>query len=167
MEKKQENKNKKLIIIGLLVTLLVLIIITGIAFARYVTNKNATATADVAKAICTMVVEPSEESIETVNPYCIVKVRNYDNDGNIAETDMNYKIEVEPKEDFELPVYYWEKDGTIVAHSTDLTGTIPLSDEFGKSVEEEDAFKIVFVNPGTENITRRVEFKLTATQKQP
>lgn len=74
-------------------------------------------------------------------------------------TDVDYTIEVLPKGDFEMPEYYWQdSNGTIIARSTGISGS------FNNGIKGQDEYKIIFINPGEEDITKLVEFNLIATQ---
>ena len=109
--------------------------------------------------ICNIEVTPSEKDKSIINPYCIVKVKNYDSNNSVTETDVKYTIEVTPKGDFVMPEYYWQdSNGTIVSRSTGVSGN------FKNQVKGEDEYKIVFLNSGVEDIMRVVEFNLIATQ---
>lgn len=154
---KMKKKNKLVKIIYV-----VLIFITFFAYLRYARYKetyNGAASAKIAKMICEMDVVPSENNKSLINPYCNVTVRNYDEDNNVAETDINYKIQVIPKDDLEDLEYYWkDSEGTKVAESTELTGS------FVNGVKDEAEYTIVFLNSGDKDINRSVEFKLIAVQ---
>lgn len=163
---KNSNKKVKAIVITAVVLLIILVIISIRAYARYIERQNSVSEVSIAEPICTLHVEPSEASKKIVNPYCVVTVRNYDNSNKVTETDMNYRIEVTANQDIELPPYYWEdENGTVVAYSTDLTGTIPLKGNVGHAEKEEHKYKIVFKNPGDKDIIYKVDFNLVATQK--
>lgn len=152
---KKKNKLVKIIYI-------VLIFITFFAYLRYARYKetiNGEASAKIAKMICEMDVVPSENNKSLINPCCKVTVRNHDEDNNVAETDINYKIKVIPKDDLEDLEYYWkDSEGTIIAESTELTGS------FVNGVKDEEEYTIVFLNSGDKDISRSVEFKLIAVQ---
>ena len=153
------NESKKRKIIILLIIILILFILGTIILGKYMTSKETGATMQVAKMICEMEVEESEDDRTIINPYCIVKVKNYDNKDKVTETDINFKVEVKPKDDFVLPEYYWEdSEKTIVAQSTDVSG------DFKNGVKEEKEYKIVFLNSGEEDIIEKVEFNLVAVQ---
>ena len=77
----------------------------------------------------------------------------------LLEADVNFKIEVAPKDNFEMPEYYWQNsEGVIVAQSTVLTGS------FKNGLKDLKEYKIVFLNSGEEDITRLVDFNLVAIQ---
>lgn len=109
--------------------------------------------------ICNMEVVPSEENKSIINPYCTVTVNNYNTSDKVTETDVNYTIEVMPKEDFEMPEYYWQdSSGKIVARSTEVSGS------FKNQEKSQHEYKIVFINSGEKDITRLVEFNLIVIQ---
>lgn len=154
---KNESKKRKIIIS--LIILLMLFVLGTIILGRYMKAKEANASIQVAKMICEMDVEQSEDDRTIINPYCIVTVKNYDNKDKVTETDINFKIEVTPKDDFVLPEYYWEdSEETIVAQSTAVSG------DFKNGVKESKEYKIVFLNSGEEDIIEKVDFNLVAVQ---
>lgn len=162
IEKHNINKkgtvNKRLITV--LIILICIILIFSIGYARYITTINGEASQDIAEMICNMEVVPSEKNSTIINPYCIVTVKNYNSDDKVTETDVNYTIEVTPKEDFVMPEYYWEdSSGKIVARSTVLSGN------FKNQEKRQDEYKIVFINSGEKDVTGLVEFNLTAIQE--
>ena len=115
----KENKTKITIISIILAIIILVIAIFTIAYAKYITSVSGQATAEVAKMICEMNVTSSEANKQVINPYCIVTVKNYNENNEITETDVNFKIEVSPKDNFEMPEYYWQNsEGVIVAQST-------------------------------------------------
>ena len=153
----KELKKRKIII--LLIIILMVFILGTIILGRFMVSKKASTTMQVAKMICEMEVEQSKDDRTNINPYCIVKVMNYDDKDKVSETDMNFKIEVTPKDDFILPEYYWEdSEKTIVAQSTAVSGN------FKNGVKELKEYKIVFLNSGEEDIVEKVDFNLVAVQ---
>lgn len=152
--------NKKVIIVSTLILIMILIIILfSVGYSKYSTTSSGSSSSEVAHMICNMNVVPSEENRTIINPYCIVTVRNYESDDKVTETDVNYTISVTPKEDFVMPEYYWQdSSGRIVARSEEVAG------KFKNGEKGQDEYKIVFMNSGEEDITRLVEFNLTAIQ---
>lgn len=179
-QKQNKGKNKALIILLLTLIVICLAIILVGAYAKYVTGIQASADAKVADFICTMDVTPCESSKEIVNPYCTVTVKNYDNK-HIAETDIDFKVTVTSKDEGgELPEYKWYKldstedpDGEkeVGSISTFLQDTIPVSftdtGEQQQAQRQEQKYKIVFINPGDEDVTKNLQFELDAVQKKP
>ena len=162
MDKKNTTNSNKitLIIVVAIILIITVIFISRLGYARYTHNHNASATVKVATVACEMTVTSCESSDTIINPYCTIDVKNYEND-KIAETDLNFTIEVTPKGDFTLPEYYWkDSSGTILARSTALTGT------FTKGVKEDKEYTIVFLNSGETDITRKVDFNLVAVQAE-
>lgn len=155
-----ENKNNRTIKLAIIILILIIaIIISGFAYAKYVTSKEASATAQVAQLICEMEVQSSEADDTIINPYCTVTVKNYNAEDKITETDINFKIEVTPKGDFVLPEYYWkDSTGTILAQSTEVSGS------FQNGVKDLKEYTIVFLNSGEEDVVRNVDFNLVAIQ---
>ena len=151
---------KTIIKISTILTIIILVIVIfTIAYAKYTTSVSGQATTEVANMICEMNVTSSEASKQVINPYCIVTVKNYNDADEITETDVNFKIEVTPKEDFEMPEYYWQNsEGVIIAQSTAVTGS------FKNGLKDLKEYKIVFLNSGEEDITRLVDFNLVAIQ---
>jgi len=155
--KSKNNKTIKLAIIILI--LIIAVIISGFAYAKYVTSKQASATAQIAQMICEMEVQSSEADETIINPYCTVTVKNYNAEEKVTETDLNFKIEVTPKGDFTLPEYYWkDSTGTILAQSTEVSGSFQIGAKASKE------YTIVFLNSGEEDIVRNVDFNLVAIQ---
>lgn len=154
------NKSNKTIFTAIIILiLLIAIILSGFAYAKYVTSKEASATAQVAQLICEMEVQSSEADDTIINPYCTVTVKNYNSEEKITETDVNFKIEVTPKGDFVLPEYYWkDSTGTILAQSTEVSGS------FQNGVKDLKEYTIVFLNSGEEDVVRNVDFNLVAIQ---
>lgn len=158
-KEKKENKTKITIIGVILAIIILVIVIFTIAYAKYITSVSGQATGEIAKMICEMNVTSSEANKQVINPYCIVTVKNYNENNEITETDVNFKIEVAPKDNFEMPEYYWQNsEGVIVAQSTVLTGS------FKNGLKDLKEYKIVFLNSGEEDITRLVDFNLVAIQ---
>lgn len=154
-----KQENNKLLIIILLSILIILIIITSFAYAKYTTTKQASATAKIATMICELEVEASEADETIINPYCTVKVKNYNANDEVTQTDLSFKIEVTPIGDFVLPEYYWkDSSGTILAQSTEVTGSMT------RNAKETKEFTIVFLNSGEEDIVRNVDFNVVALQ---
>ena len=192
----KENKKKSIFMLLLTLIMIVLLSLTfGIAYAKYLTSVNGSATAQVADMICIMeiksssenasgqVISPSDKTI--INPYCIVTVKDYDgtsesNPGKITETDVNYVINVTPKKDnngqesFTMPAYNWyeiaspdAESGTKIATSTALSSSSTTKGNFKNKVAETRYYKIVFLNSGEQDITRYVDFELKAVQVKP
>lgn len=159
INKDSKKRNKKLFILIILLILIISIVLSGFAYAKYLTTKQASATAKVATMICEIEVQASEADETIINPYCIVKVKNYNDKDQITQTDLNFKIEVKPKGEYKLPEYYWkDSTGTILAQSTEITGSMSTD---GKQQKE---YRIVFLNSGEEDIVRNVEFNVVALQ---
>lgn len=183
-------KNKKNIftILFICIVITVIICLFQVAYAKYRTKVDGSANSEIAEMICNMEVEASAQGDKTIiNPFCNVTVKNYNKDSNevpnVTETDVRYTIKVSPKEDkedFVMPEYYWEEfndrqedaDGTIVVRvkeGTSAEDAAKLSGVFRKSEngeyeQEEHTYKIVFINPGVEDIDKIVEFDLIAEQ---
>ena len=150
---------KKHITLGIILILIAVIVVFGIAFAKYKTELSGKTTTEIADMICEMQVTSSEANSQVINPYCIVNVKNYNDNNEITETDVSFKIEVTPKEDFEMPRYYWQdSEGVTISDSTVLTGN------FKNGIKDEKQYKIVFLNSGEEDITRLVNFNFVAVQ---
>lgn len=163
------DRKKKITLLALLLILLIIIITAiGVAYSKYTTTANGTATAEVAKMICYMEVDSSEAEKTIINPYCTVTVKDFNvlqgNAQEVTETDVQYTITVTAKLDengqpFVLPAYYWKNSsGTIIAQSTALTGS------FTKGNAETHEYTIVFANNGEQDIKKYVEFNLQAVQ---
>lgn len=161
INKSRLRQDKKLITITVLILLIIfIVVIFNIGYSKYITTIDGSLSIDVAEMICNIAVVPSEENRTIINPYCTVTVKNYNADDKVTETDVNYTIEVIPKEDFIMPEYYWQdSSGRIIARSTEVSG------KFKKQEKNQDEYKIVFINSGEKDITRLVEFNLIAVQE--
>lgn len=154
----KKKKSKLVIVLALMLIILLIIMFIGFGYAKYTETYKGEANADIARMICEMQVVPSEENKSIINPYCKVTVKNF-NDTGITETDVDYTIQVSPKDDFVLSEYYWKgSDGTIISRNSELVG------KFKNGVKDEDEYTIVFLNSGEQDILRVVEFNLVAVQ---
>lgn len=181
------HKKKNIVLGVLMLTITVLmIVIVGVAYAKYVTKVNGSATAETANMICTMDVDSSSEldspDKTIINPYYIITLKDYSgsnqaNPDAVTQTDVSYTISVAPKKDaggddtFTLPAYCWyeidspsAENGTKIATSTPLTSSITSDGDFKKGVAETRYYKIVFLNSGEQDVTRYVDFELKAVQ---
>ena len=176
-DKEQKNKKTKkiIILILLLIMLIIIIIACGIAYSKYITRGEGTATVETATMICEMEVESSEETPTVINPYCTITVSNY-NEDQVTETNVGFTIDVSPKGDFVLPEFEWRNSsGQVIARSVDVvdqngnvtarTANFPRQ-TFAHSQAEDKVYTIVFKNTGEEEITRRIDFNLHAIQVQ-
>ena len=177
MSNNQKKLNNKFIIIAIILSLMIILAaIFTIAYSKFSETVSNNATAQVAKFICEMEVEKSEASETVINPYCVITVKNYSGN-DVAETDVNYTLEVVPTDNIALPEFYWKNaSGTIIARSQDVTdannNVIARTAQFPTytfeaGVQEESEFTIVFLNTGEEEILRYVDFNLIAVQGRP
>lgn len=174
MENKRQISSNAILIFGIIIASVIIIIsLLTVAYSRYVKKENSNATAQVAKMICEMEVKPSEGNDEIINPYCEITVKDYQ-ENQITQTDLQYRIKVEAKDNRILPEHYWkDEDGNIIARSVDVkdgngniterTIEFPIQ-YFKNNVKETKKFTIVFLNTGEEEIIRYVDFKLIAEQ---
>ncbi len=152
------KKDKSKLVIIIVLVLMLVIIIVGFGYSKYTETYKGEATAEVAKMICEMEVEPSEAKESIINPYCKVTIKDFNSNG-VTETDVDYRIEVLPKDNIELPKYYWQdSSGTIICRNSELVGN------FKSGVKEQKEYTIVFLNTGEKEILRIVEFNLVAVQ---
>lgn len=161
MKKNNINMIKKVIIfISVIAALIVMIMVTKIGYARYTETFTGKASGEVAKMICEMEVVTNENSEEIlINPYFKLKVKNYNLEGDITETDVDYKIEVLSNDGKDIPEYHWEtSDGIELYTNSECTGS------FSKEMKEETEYTIVFANSGEDEILRKIKFNLVATQ---
>lgn len=157
--KERKDKSIKIAILALIIIIILIIVLVGFAYAKYVETYEGEATTQIAKMICEMDVVPSEANKSIINPYCKVTVKNYNVNNEVTETNIDYTIQVSPKDDFKLPEYYWQNsDGDIISRSNELTGN------FKNGVKEETEYTIVFLNSGEEDIMEKVEFNIVAVQ---
>ena len=175
-DNQKQSINKFTIIAFILALMIMLVALFAIAFSRFSNTASGNATAQVARFICEMEVEKSETSDTVINPYCIVTVKNYSGN-NVAETDVEYTLEVVPTDNIALPEFYWKNaSGTIIARSQDVrdannnvisrTAQFPTQ-RFTAGTSQESEFTIVFLNTGEEEILRYVDFNLVAVQGRP
>lgn len=163
--KVKTESNKNPIAVVILVILMLAIVAFTIAYSRFIANASGNAKVKIAEMICEMEVTPNhliQGEENAINPYCIVKVKNYKYDtqtsqNKISQTDVNFKIEVTPKEGFILPEYYWLEENTVIAENEELTGKL-----VNGSLQEK-TYKIVFKNSG-EGGDGQVDFNLVANQ---
>lgn len=157
--KEKKDKSVSIVILTLMLMMMLIIILVGFGYAKYIETYKGDVSAEVAKMVCEMEVVPSEADRLIINPYCKITVKDYNANGEITETNVNYTIEVRPKDDFKLPEYYWQSsNGTIVSRNSNLVGN------FKNGVKDEIEYKIIFLNSGEEDILRLVDFNLVATQ---
>ena len=155
-----KSKTIALLVLSLLL-LILLIAIVGIAYAKFTASVNGTATAQVAKMVCNMDVEPSAVNNTIINPYCTVTLTNFNNSTDISQTDLNYRVEVSPKSGLlSLPTYYWEDEGgnRVGNTSSALTGS------FSRGIQDTQIYKVIFMNSGESDITAEINFDLIAIQ---
>ena len=105
MSKHSQNTviSRNATVIALMLILIIIIgIISGVAYSKYVTQSSGKATAEIAKIICLMDVKSSSEDNSgnvitpadktVINPYCIVTVKNYNGDisnpTEVTQTDI-------------------------------------------------------------------------------
>ena len=151
MSKHSQNTviSRNATVIALMLILIIIIgIISGVAYSKYVTQSSGKATAEIAKIICLMDVKSSSEDNSgnvitpadktVINPYCIVTVKNYNGDiSNPTEATSGTKVATSPSE---------------------LTGKLTHNSAQNKY------YKIVFLNSGEQDITRYVDFEIKAVQ---
>ena len=150
--------NRNLLSVCVVIAMLLIIISTG-AYSRFSSRFNSNITTDIASLICEIEVQPSEASNLIDNPYCVVHINNFDKDDNISAVKVDYKIEIIPKDENPLPELYWmDSNDQIISYNPYMNGTMGIS---GK---ETDSYKVVFINPGVQDVTRLVDFNLVAVQ---
>nr|MBP3680424.1 hypothetical protein [Clostridia bacterium] len=156
-----KNKSNKILILCIISSIILVVIsIFVFAYAKYKTTLTGATSKQVAKIICEMEVTQEDNSNNSINPYCNVSVKNYNNKNELTETNVTYKIEIQPKGDLVVPEYYWEDSkGVKVAYNTNVVGKL------GHESEEVNKYKVVFVNSGESQVTRVVDFNLVAVQE--
>lgn len=172
---KMTQENKKILSLTLTLLMIALLVaIFGFAYARYISSASGTAIAHTANLICKMEVQSNSEDAQgnpivpdesIINPYCIITIKDYEGETlatatKVTEGSLTYTITVAPKEnDFTLPTYYWENMST-----HEIITTPNLQGSFTRGQADNQQFKIVFTNSGETNITKHVNFDLTAVQ---
>lgn len=157
--KERKDKLIRTVILALTLIIILIIVLMVFGYAKYISTYKGEAKAQIAQMICEMEVVPSEANKSIINPYCKVTVKNYNLNNDITETDVEYSVQVLPKDDFELPEYYWQNsDGVIISRNNELTGS------FKSGVKDETECTIIFLNSGEEDIIEKVEFNIVAVQ---
>lgn len=152
--------NKYLLFLCFLAILIGVVFSTN-AYSRFISRISGKNELEIANMICEIEVQQNEEDPSIVHPYCIVNVKNYDINNNLNMVDLKYKIEITPKDDFELPSLYWEDEsGNIISYYTYING------KMGFTVKQTDTYKVVFNNSGERDITRLVDFNLVVVQAE-
>lgn len=187
MSKHSQNTviSKNATVIVLMLILIIIGIISGVAYSRYVSKHKGNVTAEIAKIICLMDVKSSSEDNSVnvitpadktvINPYCIVTVKNYNGDisnpTEVTQTDISYTITVKPKEEnavptFTMPQYNWYEISSPSATSGTKVATSPseLTGKLTHNSAQNKYYKIVFLNSGEQDITRYVDFEIKAVQ---
>lgn len=158
---KEKNISNINIVLVVVLFLVLFALLCSYGYARYVTSQNGSSAAFTSKIICDIEIQPSENNENIINPYCSIKVKNYNEQDEVSEVAVSFKVQITPKNEFEIPPYYWQdSNGVIVAESADLQGSFELG------VKEDKEYTIVFMNTGEEDITRMVDFNLVAIQGQ-
>lgn len=156
------EKNKLIIIILvilLLVTIISLIIFRN-AYAKMTKVYEAKTTTDIGSIYCEMEVTASANSKTIVNPYCTVKVKNYDSSNNITVIPVEYTVNVVTLDGSELPEYQWQdSNGNVVKENEALTGT------FNTTSKQQQTYTIVFKNTGESTVSKKIDFELVTSQK--
>lgn len=166
-------KNNNKLLIGCIVVFILIVIITGFAYAKYVTEfSNGNIKADIANIVCDMEVTtvPTEKDMNVISPYCNILVKNYKLNDNqekdISQLPIRYTITMTPKVNFEDAGYYWVEvengTETIIARNTDnITGRLNANEEQTKS------YKLVFQNLGNiDDLKKLVDIKIVAEQSK-
>lgn len=146
---------KKIYIIILIIVGLLLII--GISYAMNLKKIIGNGYAIIAEPILEIEVEDKNNE-ENLNSYYNVILKNYNAEGKVSEVSYNYEIKVTTQDGSEVPEYDWYSE------SGDLIGK-ELKGSLSNSVEEQQVFKICFINSGEENIISKIKFETTAIQK--
>lgn len=165
-EIKNEDSKKSNLVIKTLAVLSIVFMLGVIAiygYASYLTKKEGSVSAKLANIICEISIQPNT-SENIIHPYCTVNITNYktiDGVEKTSETGISFKVEVQPKGNFELPEYYWQdSNGVKVAENEKLEGTFKPGEKQNKQ------YTIVFINSGEAEVSELVNFSLVAVQSK-
>lgn len=158
--------NKKTIIIAIIITILLIILCTQVAFAKYSTTRNFNKKMEIATPI--FIVEGTESNkISAINNigYYEFTVKNY-NETKVSETGFTYTIEVVSDTDESIKFELYNEDEQIPLK--DLQ-TEQLSIVGNEKIEQRYKLKVTYDNTlGTKgkDILEEVQIKVHSEQKQ-
>lgn len=162
------NKNKKLIIIILLLVAVLSMVTLLYTYAKFTTRVTGSAQAHIANVICVMSTPTVTSGENVVNPYCTFSVSNFSGT-DVSETALNFEIAVtSTTQEFTLPDYYWtDGSGNVIRDSSNqIIESAPLTGTFTNGATgTTQTYRCVFKNTGDADISNaNINLSLTATQ---
>lgn len=156
--------NKKNIIILLISILILVIIISTIAFSKYAKTLTGEGNAQTAQMICETSITAYDSTINNIDPYCQITVKNFNGNNKITETSLQYTITVSTTDGSTLPEYYClNSQGNEIANSS--TGNGAIIGELGCSEAESAIYTMHFVNAGDSEFTQNLTLTVNTIQK--
>lgn len=165
MKSKHGKEYNKIIVYEAIILVIILMVAIGtVAYAKMRIVKNGTVLVDVAGIKCQTELVSNEESVNIIDPYCEILVKNYDEDNVVTEVAFDYIITVEDK-DGTLPEY-WCVDslGNEVMRST--SGNAQICGTMECDSQEVHSYKLYFVNSGESNVVKDIRLKTKTVQKE-
>lgn len=158
----EKQVSKKIIIAILIILIILAVLLLSNAFSKYITELQGTGTAQVAGIKCQTLLVPHDSTVDNINPYCEIIVKNTEDD---VLTEMAYEyILTVTATDGTLPAYYClDAEGNEVANST--TGTTTITGEFGNTTAETAVYTLYFVNTGESDFTQNIKIETNTVQK--
>ena len=154
---------RKVIVIMILVIFIIIVLFSEISFSKYFSKTNLEIESEFAKPILeieediTLNINTVKEK-ETYN----LKVKNYDETSKITEVDLEYYIEILPKENenIKFKIYKNDKELDMYENKTDKFW-------LSKENKQEDNYKIEILlnNISDQEFMQNIEVKVYAEQK--
>lgn len=154
---------RKVIVIMILVIFIIIVLFSEISFSKYFSKTNLEIESEIAKPILeieediTLNINTVKEK-ETYN----LKVKNYDETSKITEVDLEYYIEILPKENenIKFKIYKNDKELDMYENKTDKFW-------LSKENKQEDNYKIEILlnNISDQEFMQNIEVKVYAEQK--
>ena len=154
---------KKVILIIILVIFIIILICSKNSFGKYFSKTNIEVGTEIAKPIF-KIEGDTTLNINTVKEKEIYqfKVKNYDEDNKITEVDLEYYIEIIPKENenIKCKIYKKEKELNMYENKTEK---FLLTKE--KMQEDNYKMEILLKNISVQEFVQNIEVKVHAEQK--
>lgn len=161
MQKQVNNKDKKIVIAILIVLIILSLLLLSNAYSKYITELQGDGEVQVAEIKSTTSVVPYDSTVDNINPYCEIIVKNTE-DNILTEVAFEYTITITATEG-NLPDYYClDTEGNEVANST--TGITTITGEFGNTAEDVHTYMLYFINTGEEDFTQKINVETKTVQ---